>query len=295
MLFKHLFTLLTGALTGYPGSGGNLTIRQSAGVSVQLIRNATVRVTCGKTTFLVDPMLSEPGSYPGFPGTCHSELRNPLVPLPIPIKTALKGIDAVILTHTHLDHWDKAAQEALSSNLPFFVQDKKDADLVRSQGFENIRILEKTTHFNGVTLTKTSCQHGSRAMYADPATGEALGSVMGIVFRSPHEKTVYLAGDTIWFGGVDEAITHFKPDILILNAGAAAFSLDQFKAAPEIIMGKEDMLRASQAAPDAKIIAVHLDAINHMTVNRKELLEYTTCHGLRDRVLIPLDGEIMQF
>ena len=48
-----------------------------ATMSVQLIRNATVKVTYGDTTFLVDPMLAEPGAYPGFADTFRSELRNP--------------------------------------------------------------------------------------------------------------------------------------------------------------------------------------------------------------------------
>lgn len=133
-------------------------------MTVQLIRNATVKVTYGETTFLVVPMLAETGTYPGFPETYRSELRNPLVPLPMLVQDVFKGVDAVVLTHTHLDHWDDAAQQALPKGIPLIVQDAKDAELVRSQGFNNVRILEKVMDFRGIRLTKTACQHGSDAM-----------------------------------------------------------------------------------------------------------------------------------
>lgn len=43
-------------------------------VEVQLVRNATLKVDFSGTTFLVDPMLSAKGEFPGFPGTYRSEL-----------------------------------------------------------------------------------------------------------------------------------------------------------------------------------------------------------------------------
>src|SRR5690554_4732118 len=46
-------------------------------VHLQQIRNATVKITFADTTFLVDPMLSKKGTYPGFEGTYRGELRNP--------------------------------------------------------------------------------------------------------------------------------------------------------------------------------------------------------------------------
>ena len=48
-------------------------------VTVQLIRNATVKVNYGDATFLVAPMLSAAGTYPGFPNTYRSELRLSLI------------------------------------------------------------------------------------------------------------------------------------------------------------------------------------------------------------------------
>ncbi len=76
---------------------------------VQEIRNATVKISYADTTFLIDPMFAPKGFYEGFPHTYRSYLRNPLVDLPLKAETILANIDAVIITHTHLDHWDDAA------------------------------------------------------------------------------------------------------------------------------------------------------------------------------------------
>src|SRR3546814_9405329 len=65
-------------------------------VQLQQIRNATLKITYADTTFLIDRMLSKKGSYPGFEGTYRSQLRNPLVDLPMSINDILAGVAAVI-------------------------------------------------------------------------------------------------------------------------------------------------------------------------------------------------------
>lgn len=292
IVYPIIFTLML-ALFGNPcaaaQSGGNKDL------VLQHIRNATMKLSSGDTTIIIDPMLDNQGAYPGFPGTYRSELRNPLTPLPMPVEEILADVDAVVLTHTHLDHWDEAAQKALPKNIPFYVQNEEDASLVRQQGFTNVRVMKPSDEFGGIKFDRTQCQHGTDAMYADPEAGKALGDVMGVVFTTQDGKKTYLAADTIWFQGVDDAIARHKPDVIILNAGGAAYALDKFKDDPLMIMGKKDVFRATKAAPNADIVAVHMDAVNHMTVDRKDMAEYVREKGIRDRVLIPFDGEKMVF
>ena len=263
--------------------------------SLQHVRNATARLTSGGTTFLIDPMLAAPGAYEGFANTHRSQLRNPFTPLPMPVEELLAGVDAVILTHTHLDHWDEAAQQALPKALPIFVQNGEDAALVRGQGFTDVRILKDGEVFGGVRLERTATRHGSEAMYADPVLGRMLGDVMGVVFTAPDGKKAWVVGDTVWFPGVDAALKAHRPDVIIVNAGGAAMDMEAFRDAPEIIMGKEDVLAMVREAPDARVVADHMDAINHMTVDRKDLSRYVRERGIRDKVLIPFDGEVMEF
>ena len=260
-------------------------------MQMQQIRNATAKITYADTTFLIDPMLAKKGTYPGFENTYRSELRNPLVELPMSAEEAIAGVDAVIVTHTHLDHWDDAAQQLLPKDLPLFVQNAADAEMIRKQGFRDVRILGERTEFNGVTLSKTGGQHGTDQMYATPPVAQALGEAMGVVFQAPLHKTLYLVGDTIWRDDVDQALAQYNPDVIVLNAGYA--QLSGFEGA--IIMGKDDVLRAAQIAPNATIVAVHMDAINHMTLSREELSGFVRKEGIQSRVEIPQDGALLKF
>lgn len=255
-------------------------------VAFEQVRNATAKITYGGTTFLIDPMLAKKGAYPGFENTYRSNLRNPLVDLIESPEKVISGVDAVIVTHTHLDHWDDAAQKALPKDIPLFAQHEEDAQLIRSQGFKNVRVLTNEAEFGGVKITKTGGQHGTDEMYAVPALAKPLGEAMGVVFEAPGYKTLYLAGDTVWRKEVDQTIEKYHPQIIVLNAGKAMMT--GYKGS--IIMGEEDVLRASKTAKDAKIVAVHMDAINHMSLSREQLRTYITKHGIESQVDIPEDG-----
>jgi hypothetical protein len=51
--------------------------------------------------------------------------------------------------------------------------------------------------------------------------GELLGKVCGIVFMHPSEKTLYIAGDTVWYKGVEESLKKYDPAVIVLNSGDA--------------------------------------------------------------------------
>ncbi|MDW6001379.1 MBL fold metallo-hydrolase [Vibrio mangrovi] len=249
------------------------------------IRNATVRITYAGTRFLVDPMLAPKGSYPGFPGTLNDHLSNPLVELPMSLDE-ITDVDAVIVTHTHLDHWDPVAAQVIPKEKTMFVQHQQDAELLEQAGFRDIRVLDEHTEFNGITLVKTPGQHGSDTTIA--ALRERLGEVCGIIFQHPAEKNVYLAGDTVWNDMVRQTLSRFCPETVILNAGDA-----QIPALGSIIMGKDDLWQVHQAAPDATLIAVHLEAVNHAALSRRELAAFVAEKSISGQVLIPQDGETL--
>ena len=261
--------------------------------SYQHIRNATGRINYAGKTFLIDPMLAEKGRYPGFEGTFNSQQRNPTVELPMPAENVFKDVDAIIVTHTHLDHWDDAAQKMLPKSMKIFVQHARDGELLKSQGFTNIESLslEKGVQFDNVTLYKTGGSHGTPEMYAVPELAAGLDEAMGVVFEAKGHKPVYLAGDTVWTAEVNKAINRFKPEIVILNTGNAQLvGMDG-----AIIMGKEDVVHARKMLPNAKIINVHMDSINHMTVSRADLRKFLKGKNAEKEMYIPEDGEVVKF
>ncbi|WP_431824741.1 MBL fold metallo-hydrolase [Burkholderia sp. F1] len=253
-------------------------------MKVQQIRNATVIVEIAGTRFLVDPVLAPKGAYPGFEGTANSHLKWPTVELPVPVEQIL-DVNAVIVTHTHLDHWDDAARSLIPKSLPVFVQHEQDAAIVKAAGFTDVRVLTDNTSFNGLTLVRTPGQHGSdKVMHA---IGDLMGQVSGVVFKHAAERTLYLAGDTVWNRFVEESLKTHRPDAVILNCGDA-----QVPGLGPIIMGKEDVHKVYQAAPQATLVASHMEAVNHAMLTRNELREFSAEKGMTDRLLVPEDGEV---
>ncbi|RZA34396.1 MAG: MBL fold metallo-hydrolase, partial [Lysobacteraceae bacterium] len=158
-LFLSLALGVTGVSAGAaPATSPTTAVTAKTAVQVQQIRNATAKISYAGKTFLLDPFLAKKGKYPGFPGTFNSQLRNPLIDLPMPVKDIMQGVDAVIVSHTHLDHWDGGDHQFVPKTIPLFVQDEADARLIRGQGYTNVRILGENTMFEGVRLNKTGGQ-----------------------------------------------------------------------------------------------------------------------------------------
>ena len=262
----------------------------NAEISYQHIRNATAKIEMAGSTFLVDPYLAPKGSYAGFEGTINSQKRNPLIDMKEPVEKVLEGVDAVIVTHTHDDHWDEYAQKVLPKTLPIFVQNAGDARIIRSQGFKDVRVLGKNTEFNQVKLSKTGGQHGTDQMYAIPQLAELAGEAMGVVMQADGEKTLYIVGDTIWNEEVEFALNRYKPEIIVMNTGYA--QLQGFS--DSIIMGKADVAKARQVAPQADIITVHMDAVNHAAVTSDEMRKFVKENKL-SKVAVPKESEVLKY
>ena len=250
------------------------------------IRNATLRIDYGGVRFLVDPMLADQGSSPGFPRSAMSYLRNPMVPLPMSKQAIAAEVDAVIVTHLHSDHWDEAAIAILDKRLPIFSQNEDDAGEIRKAGFTDVRVLSETSEFNGVKLARTDGQHGTDAVLkAVPM----LGKVCGVVFSHPDHNTLYVAGDTIWNGDVEKALAKHKPKVIVLNAGmATVIGLDP------IIMGPNDVLAVHKAAPDATLVTSHMEAVNHCILSRADLRAFAEKEGLAEKLVTPANGEALR-
>jgi len=253
-------------------------------MNIHQIRNATIVVEYAGKKFLIDPMLAEKGAYPPFPNALRQDQNNPLVGLPTSLDTIVQGIDAVIVTHLHSDHWDEAAKEALPKEIKIFSQNEEDATEIRNDGFKNVEVLQEDTVFEGIQLIKTKGEHGR---------GEILklaGLVCGVVFKHQTEKTLYVAGDTVWYEAVQEVIDTHIPEIIVVNAGD-----NQFLEGGSLVMGKDDVYEVYKAAPNTKIIAVHMEAVNHWGLSREELKSFANEKGITSNVLVPDDGESYTF
>jgi L-ascorbate metabolism protein UlaG (beta-lactamase superfamily) len=244
---------------------------------LRLIRNATLRLELAGTRLLVDPMLDPAGARPPVEET-ENDRRNPLVELPEPAEVVVAGIDAVLLTHMHEDHFDDSAARLLPEDVPIFCQ-SEDAERLRALGFADVRPVETTAQLAGVELIRTPGRHGSGAV------AEALAPVSGFVLRESAGRALYIAGDTVLYEAVEAVLDEQRPDVVVVNAGGARFS-----GGDPIVMDADDVVAVARRAAAARVVAVHLDAINHCVQTRADLHQRLHQEGLTDRVTVPEDG-----
>jgi L-ascorbate metabolism protein UlaG (beta-lactamase superfamily) len=247
-------------------------------MEIRLIRHATLLLTFHGRRLLVDPMLAGAGTAPPIANSPNPR-PNPLVPLPVPSGDVVAGVDAVLVTHTHRDHWDDAAAAVLPKALPLFCQPEDEAKF-RDAGFTRVRPVRGVAHWDGISVHRTGGQHGSGEL------ARRLAPVSGFVLRAADEPVLYIAGDTIWCADVEEALREYDPAVTVLNAGGA-----QFLEGGPITMSAEDVATVARAAPSTRIVAVHMESINHCVVRRADLAAALERAGLTPRVAIPGDGE----
>ena len=114
--------------------------------------------------------------------------------------------------------------------------------------------------------------------------------LLALPWRLPGEPTVYWAGDTVLYPPVAETIWQVSPDIIITHSCGARWDGDL------IVMDAEQTLAVSSLAPQAIVVATHMEALDHATITRQDLRQAADAADLdRSRLPIPADGETLHF
>lgn len=230
---------------------------------------------------LVDPMLDPAGARPAVPGT-PNDRTNPLVDLPEPAERIVTGVDAVLVTHLHTDHLDEQAVALLGNEIPVLCQPHDAAELGR-RGFSDVRPVTGEAEVGHVKIVLTPGRHGHDEL------ADELGPVSGFVISAEREPPLYIAGDTVFCPAVQNVLDLHHPAIVVVNAGGARFDRGE-----PVTMTAADVAKTQRAAPFARIVACHLEAINHCIETREQLREGLASAGLDGHVLIPHDGEALE-
>jgi len=238
-------------------------------VRLRLIRHATVRLSTGGKTILVDPMLDPAGARPPVENT-PNQRDNPLVELPEPAAVVVQGLDAIVVTHLHQDHFDATAAALLPKDVPLFCA-PDDAETLRGYGFADVRPVDDRVEWEGMAITRTAGVHGPLG----PSPGFVIGSL-------------YVAGDTVWCDEVRAALDEHRPAVVVVNASGARF----LEGGP-LVMTVDDVVAVARHAPDAHVVAVHLEAINHCLETRADLHQRLHEEDLTSQVTVPENGAVV--
>lgn len=256
-------------------------------MKIQHIRNACMIIHYGSNKVLVDPCLNPKGSLPPYTFFRKRPRLNPIVHLPANSESSLRQITHGLITHCrygHFDHLDKAGARLLSQKQVPVYCNHLDESHLRRRHIKTIPLkMNQKNEFLTGSITPFPTAHGYGLI------GKFMGPGSGYLIELPGEPTVYISGDTVFNQTVRNVLTNSRPDISILNAGTAALDLGR-----PILMPLDELINFIRTAY-GKVIAVHLDAFNHCLTNRDILREAVLKEGLSDKVIIPTDGELLEF
>ena len=259
-------------------------------MKIHHLRNATFVIESGEYHILIDPMLSDQGELPPFARFRHKSQKNPIVSMPDNAPGILGKTTHCLITHSqkfgikalqHSDHLDDPGESFLrEGNIPV-ITGEQDASYLRKRGLNVVTALkywQPERIFDG-EITAIPALHGHSWIHNLMANGA------GFFLQLPDEPSIYISGDTVYTKDVERALTEYQPDIAVMASGSA--SLD---VGGPILMPVDELVTFAQNAPN-KVIANHLEALNHCPTTRSQLKQELEKNGLLSRVFIPRDGE----
>ena len=254
----------------------------SAQNSVRLIRNATLKIRYDGKTILLDPMLGEKATSMSALGVN----KNPRVHLTMPVEEVLDGLDFVLLTHPHIDHYDEAAKKLIPKTMPWYVQPADHDSVAIRDGFRNTTAIMDSIQVNGLTIVRIAGSHGKGKL------AEMMGPSSGYVLKAKGQPTLYIMGDCMWDEATRKAVAEQRPDYIVVNSGGAVVPEFSKDLEPIIPNGQEVMTILEELPARIRLIAVHMDAIDHCQTTRAILRnEAQHRHADMNRLIIPEDGE----
>jgi L-ascorbate metabolism protein UlaG (beta-lactamase superfamily) len=259
-------------------------------MKIHHLRNATCVIESGEYHILIDPMLSDQGELPSFARFRHKDRKNPIVPLPDNAPDILRKTTHCLITHSqklgikslqHSDHLDDPGESFLrKGNIPVITREH-DASYLRKRGLNvvtDLKYWQPERIFEG-EITAIPALHGHGWIHNLMANGA------GYFLQLPDEASIYISGDTVYTKDVERVLTEYSPDISVMTSGSA--SLD---VGGPILMPMEELVTFVENAPQ-KVIANHLEALNHCPTTRLQLKQELENIGMLSRVFIPRDGE----
>lgn len=237
------------------------------------IGNATVLLRIGDFTLLTDPAFGPAGSRVSLGhGLWTKRLRDPVLE---PLDDV--DLDAVVLSHLHGDHFDRAARRRLDPGLPIVTTPQAERRLQRH--FRAVRGLPTWESHDwrrgdqSLRVTAVPGRHGPGP--ADLLLPDVMGSVVEFSVLGRLRLRLYITGDTLFrprlaqiprrFGDIDAMLIHL--------GGTRVLGL-------LVTMDDRHGTRLTKLINPTRTIPIHYDDYKVMKSPLQHFLDRTRRHGV---------------
>ena len=250
-----------------------------AGNRIVSIGHSTVLIQLDGLNIITDPIFST--HILGFTKR-HIEPGIPFKKLP--------KINAIIISHEHDDHFDKATLKKFDKNIPIVIPEGLKHDVMKL-GFKDIRGLKwwEKTEIGGLRITAAPAKH-------------FLSRIISCVIEGT--KTVYFAGDaglSDYFGGIGKK---FNIDVAMLPMGAyrpfLSFVIPHFsKYSEKVHIIPKDISMVQEWLKAKVVIPIHWDvfkisySVDFVEKPGKKMKEIISKQNLDSKIKILEPGGIL--
>ncbi|OUR95804.1 hypothetical protein A9Q84_14985 [Halobacteriovorax marinus] len=250
-------------------------------MKITQVRNATIIIEYKENHILVDPMFANKGELPRW-RYIGSNQRNPLVDLPQNFASLSDSVTHALITHCqkgHADHLDTRGKKFLrDKEIPIFST-FHDEKYLKKKGLKVTPLKKEGDQFFDGEIQQVQARHVKGFLTPFMEHG------VGYYITLPKQPSVYLMGDTILTDTIRDFIKEKQPDYIVAPTGVAKFDIGS-----PLLLPPEDILELFKISK-GKIIANHMDALDHCRMSREDLTKLLSENDLMNRVVIPNDGE----